>query len=166
MKNIKPIHIAIILIVTGIIIWIVSAIRRNTIIKKVTKAINNTSTITGTINDLQQTAFNANFPASSNPKARVLLPQYVSQYAKQLKDWIGSVYGNSDEAEILNHFKTKYQSKQQIAQVAKEYSNMYGSNLLDDLKTIDYTFLGWRAGDTYMPKIKAIIEALPDYFYL
>ena len=119
---------------------------------------------TGTADDLgsQGGALDPNYFESVKNVTTPLTDAVATQYADQLKKAVGNKYipGTSDETTALGII-TKLKNKAQVSQLSAVYLKKYTANMLDDLKTMDYTLFGLPNLNPVMPKIQKVIDSLP-----
>lgn len=98
----------------------------------------------------------------NKPGAKLLTVAYAQTLAKKIHTAIGGTWNVSTEPIIYEIFKS-LKAKTQVSFLAEQYKKLYGTDMLKDLKKIDYTLFGINWGTTqWLPKIQAIIKSLPE----
>ncbi|WP_010520474.1 hypothetical protein [Aquimarina agarivorans] len=88
-------------------------------------------------------------------KVLILQKKVAARYAKQIYSAWGSWYeGGDNEAQVYGIFR-KLQDKVQVAQVSKEYQELYATNLIDTLKE--------RFSNAEIKEVLRIVAQLPNY---
>jgi hypothetical protein len=159
-------NIALGVIAIGTIGYIVYRRINASIIKtKLIDALNKRTGESGGVDDLgsQGGALDPAYYESVKNVSSLLSEAVANSYADDLKKAIGNKYMplSSDESKAIGII-TKLKNKAQVSQVASAYQKKNKSNMLDDMKSMDFTVFGVPNLNPVMPRIQKIIDALPS----
>jgi hypothetical protein len=102
---------------------------------------------------------------TSLPKLSVIKPKFTGSYAqglaKKIKGYIGYANTPSDEESLKALFR-QFSTQQEVSLVADYYYQLYKKDMKEDIKTIDYSFLGLNDG-TDATQIFEMVSKLKKY---